>query len=536
MISKLFSKQFSLFFNEIRRINKPVVAFLTLLVASPQAVQLDNWRFPYYQEGVLSGNERGSPSGMFWDDIGATSALSPILRPDSARFKSDHWILEPQFSYQAQTPDTLFIDSTGGAEHYVNDRKQAQRSQVRGSHFYGQLLNDIRYKRILLLQVLDVDSRNSDDVDYHGKTDRLAAGRIVEAYCRLDWKYGFFRFGRLNRNWGPFPDRSLLVSSNTQSYDAMEFQLFSSFFEFRHLFAAFPHDRSSIDAVGYSYDRYLAAHSLNIMFAGLGTVGIMETMLFSRGSGLPDFQLVNPFSLYTVINTNGEGAGNLMWGVQWDLHPDIIRKLCVKGQVIIDDFQVDNKTPMDQEPTHWGTDMGVYLADILPINFKHFFSLEYRYLSRWLYTVDPQNTAQGERYSYLGRSIGEPTNEGDRINFSFFMAAKNFWTASAGVSFARQGENSLWSMWKNFSKDSLIAPDALGYRSEPAFPSGIVERTLDMYIDARAYWKNFADIRLRMDNRWITNKNNVSSAGATYDPMVSFTLSLHYGNFFVPLL
>ena len=506
---------------------------VALCAAAGYSVQLDNWRFPYYQASALRDGARSSPSGMFWDDIGAAKDFNAELWPDSARLKGDHWSIEPQAAYYAQSTDSLFIDTNGPVTHYVNNRNEAQKTQLRGSYWTGQVLSDLRYKNFLIRHVLDVDSRNKDDLDYRGKTDRLAAGKISEAYCRVDWKYGFFRLGRLNRNWGPFPDRSLLLSSNTQSYDAFEFQIASSFFEFRQLFAAFPYDRSSVDAAGNSYDRYLSAHSLNFMLGGLGSVGIMETMLFARSSGLPDLQLVNPFSIYTVINTNGEGVGNLMLGLQWDLCP-IARHVSLKGQIILDDFQVDNKGPMDQEPTHWGTDVGVYVSDVFPIKLPHTISLEYRYLSRWLYTVDPQNTAQGERYSYLGRSLGEPGNDGDRFNLSFFTAGKNFWTASGGIFYARQGENSLWSMWKNTSKDSLIAPNSLGYRSEPAFPSGIVERTLDAYVDARVYYKNLADIRLRIDNRWIQNKNNVTSP-SSYDPLISFTISLHYCNFIIPL-
>ena len=534
MIAKSFLKRFSSFFSAKRHFKLPFPALVGLSATLAFGVQLDNWRLPYYQESSIRSGRGSSPSGMFWDDIGGQPDFNSALWPDSIRFSKDHWIIEPAVSYCAQSFDTLYIDTSPPIAHYVNDKNQAQRSQQRGPYWNGQFLSDIRYRKLLIRQVLDVDSRNKDDLDYRGKTDRFAAGRIAEAYCQVDWNYGFFRLGRLNRNWGPFPDRSLLISSNSLSYDAFEFQLASSFFEFRHMFAAFPYDKSNIDAEGHFYDRYLTAHSLNFMLGRFGAVGITETMLFSRNSGLPDFQLTNPFSIYTVINTNGEGTGNLMLGVQWALHP-VIQNVSVKGQVLIDDFQVDNKGPQDQEPTHWGGDFGAYCSDVLPLHLSHTISLEYRYLSRWLYTVDPANTSQGERYTYLGRSLGEPTNDGDRINLSFFTAGRNYWAATAGVSLTRQGQNSLWSMWKNISKDSLIAPNELGYRTEPAFPSGIVERTSDFYVDLRGYYKNLADIRLRLDNRWVKNKNNALTASSSYDPMVSLTLSLHYCNFFVPI-
>jgi len=535
LISKSFLKQFSLFSSVTRLFNGISFMFVALGACASEAVQLENWRFPFYQTEIYCDGWKSSPSGMFWDDFGASRGLNPMLWPDSSRYKADHWIVEPQVAYQAKGADTLFIDNSGGAPHYVNNRSLAQSSQVRGPYWTGQLLNDIRYKRVLLRQVLDINSFNGNNVEFHGNTSRASAGRIAEAYCQIDWKYGFFRLGRLNRNWGPFPDRSLLLSSNTQSYDAFEFQLFSSLFEFRHMFAAFPYDQSGTDALGNSHDRYLTAHALNIMLPGIGTVGLMETYLFARNSGLPDLQLVNPFSLYSVVNENYEAQGNLMLGLQWDLRPDVLRRFSLKGQIILDDFQVDNNGPADQEPTHWGIDVGAYLTDVVPVKYKHVVSLEYRYASRWLYTVAPSSTLQGERYSYLGRSIGEPANDGDRLNVSIMAVGGDYWTAGCGLSLTRQGANSIWSMWKNISKDSLIAPNELGYRTESVFPSGIVERTTDAYIELRAYYKNYSDISLRVDNRWINNKNNVRSATAQYDPLFSFSLSLHYCDMFVRL-
>jgi hypothetical protein len=300
------------------------------------------------------------------------------------------------------------------------------------------------------------------------------------------------------------------------------------------LFTAFPYDNSYIDAEGTPINRYLTVHAFNLLLGRFGEIGVFESMLFSRGGGWPDLQLINPFSLYTVINTNGEGAGNLMIGLQWDLHP-FIQRLSFKGQVLLDDFQVDDKAPMDQEPTHWGADVGVYVSDFLPVKKRHYVSLEYRYLSRWLYTVNPNDMQNGQRYTYLGRSLGAEGDDNDRMTASIFMAGNDRFAATCGISFNRQGENSPWSRWKNISADSLAAPLALGYRTEPRFPSGIVERTLDVFINILGYYRNYADFSLRVDNRWIKNKNNVTAASYAYDPLLAFTVSLHYGNFFVRL-
>jgi hypothetical protein len=535
LIAKSFSRRSSSFFSAIRLFSRIAIpAAIAVSASAVRAVQLDNWRFPYYQAGVLLECSDSSKDRMFWDDMGALPCFGRNLWPDGSRMRGNFWTIEPAALMSLRTADTAFIDARGPVVHYVHDKALAQEAQERGSFWKGQLLSDLRYRNFLVREVLDVDSRNKDDIDYRGKTDRLAAGRIAEAYCQIDWKYGFFRLGRLTRSWGPFPDRSLLLSSIAHSFDGLEFKIASSVFEFRHLFTAFPCDNSSIDAEGNNVNRYLTVHALNLLLGRFGEIGVFESMLFSRSGGWPDFQFINPFSLYTVINTNGEGTGNLMIGLQWDIRP-FMKNLSLKGQVLLDDFQVDNKVPMDQEPTHWGADVGAYLSDFLPMKMRHYASLEYRYLSRWLYTVDPVDMQAGLRYTYLGRGLGAETDDNDRLTASFFIAGDDRFAATCGLGFNRQGENSLWSRWKNISSDSLVAPRALGYRTEPAFPSGIVERTLDVFVNLLGYYRNYADFSLRLDNRWIRNKNNVATASYAYDPLLAFTVSLHYGNFFVGL-
>src|SRR3989449_5679883 len=47
------------------------------------------------------------------------------------------------------------------------------------------------------------DTRLKYDPDYHGKKDRVIAGRTAEAYVDARWRFGELFFGSLDRNWGP---------------------------------------------------------------------------------------------------------------------------------------------------------------------------------------------------------------------------------------------------------------------------------------------------------------------------------------------
>jgi hypothetical protein len=494
--------------------------FCVTLPVFTLGVQLENWRFPYYDIASRLGYFSPSPSGMFWDDLGKLDSgrtfLDPALWPDSALYKANHWNLEPAVSYNVDNTDVYY---------------------GKNSDFHLSALNDIRFGKFLTRQVLDVDSRYRDDPGFLGNTGRFAAGRISEAFLQYGFDHGFVRLGRITRNWGPFADRSLILSANPYSYDGLELGLHSSIFEFRHMFAAFPVATDGRDFALPGAGRYFTAHSLDFMLGRFGSVGITETVVFGRESGVPDIQYVNPISIYFVTNTNGEGKGNLMECFQWDIHP-FIDNIAFKGQVLIDDIQIDNNGPSDQKPNHWGTDLGLFWSDFLKISMPHVLSLEYHFLSRWVYTVSDDNTSEGERYTYLGRSLGYPADDGDNINLCFTLSGKKYWAGQAGLSYNRKGQGTIMSLWHDDSLSqvdpSKYARDALGYRNEPHIPSGIVEGTFDLYVNLIGYFKNFADLQAAIHLRQATNKNNVP-ASAKFDPRISLTVNLHYSNFFIPL-
>jgi hypothetical protein len=333
-------------------------------------------------------------------------------------------------------------------------------------------------------------------------------------------------------NWGPFEDRSLLLSSNPYSYDALEWQVHSSLFEFRHLFAAFnqsPRPSVSDNLAG----RYFAAHALNLMLGRWGSFGILESMLFRRERGFPDFQYINPFSIYTVLNTNQEGNGNLMLGFQWNLHPGI-DKLSLKGQLVVDDIQVDNSAATDQEPNHWGVDAGMYWRDCLPLPLRHLVKAGYRRASEWMYTVSDDNMDNGEGYTYLGKSLGYPKNDGDILWAGFSVVGKKYWAGNAVVSYSRDGEKTVTSRWQDSE-----GPDSL--RGVPydytvgQFPSGTVERTVSFTLEALVHFRDYIDGRIGIDNRWVRNKGNIQTEGFSFDPRFSVELSLHWTGFYHPL-
>jgi hypothetical protein len=489
------------------------LSFLVLITGciwTTNAVEWHNWRLPYYTIASEMDAASSSPSGMFWDDLSAAPVFDSTLWPSAKSVSNNHWELEPALSFGTQAP-------------YNNDSLYSQL----------EMRSDIRYRNLLVRNTLCADRRYDNDSLYPAHPGRFARGRIEEAYAQMDWSYGFVRFGRLVRNWGPFVERSLTLSSNPYSYDGLEWGVHSNLFEFRQLFAAFATNSHFSDSNDNRPGRFFTAHSLNVMLGKWTTLGVFESFVFRRNNGFPDFQYVNPFSVYSVLNLNQEGDGNSMLGFQWKVHPGM-ENLSFKGQILLDDIQVDRKTSADKsEPAHWGIDAGVFWRDCLPIAQRHLFKIGYWRTSEWVYTVDDNNTADGQGYTYLEKGLGWPTNDGDNLYAGFSIIGRNFWAATATVAYGRQGQNSVTSRWYD-SDSGNIAGVPFDYRLG-SFPSGIVQKTISLSFEAMGYYRNYMDVRIGIVNQLIRNKNHIVSAGFVYSPMVTAETGFHFSAFNIAL-
>lgn len=478
----------------------PAVLAATTCIALP----LENWRLPFYR--IASDFERsdGSPSRMFWDGIGTADLFDSTIWLTVPRDAGNFWVLEP---------------SAGGGGTYPRPPHHET------SFFYhGDAFNWIRFRRLTAVQSLDVDKRYEYDPYYPAHSERGVRGLIEEAYLRADWKHGFVTVGRKKRSWGPWPDRSLVLSSNPYSYDAVEWQVWGGIFEFRHLFAPFSMMYASRDSDnGSSRERYLTAHSLNVMFGKWVTIGITETVLFSRRGGFPDLQYINPVSIYTVINTNQEGGnGNLMLGFQWNIHPGT-DKVSIRGQLLLDDFQVDNEKATDQEPAHWGLDAGMYWRDPFPkIGFRHLLKLEYTRASEWLYTVPDNNADNAERYIYGRKSLGLPYNDGYCVKLSMLAVPERYGACGISFSYGQRGGNGPMSRWND-------SEHVRGLPYDTGLPQ---QRRLAAGAEGVFYFRDYAHLYLCGDLGWTRNKENVKTASFSFDPSVTVEAAVHFSDFF----
>lgn len=500
MILKSFLKRFSCFSNGTvlfrRSFRTVTVAAVLLYGGYADAVPLDNWRLPFFSIAADYEAADGSPSLMFWDNTDRAILFDTSLwvRTDDSTGK--WWYVEPTVA--------------GGVKGSRD---------VTSFYYFGDLYSEVRYANLRIVQNLDVDSRFKDDPNYPAHRDRAFQGRIGEAWLDITWRHGLVSLGRKARSWGPFPDRSLLLSANPYSYDAVELQFTNKFFEFRHLFAPFASKRAKRDSDnGSTRDRYLTAHSLNVMFGKWVTLGISETVLFTRDESFPDLQYLNPVSIYTVTNTNQEGDGNLMLGFQWNAHPGIENLSC-RGQIVIDDIQVDDKKVTDQEPNHWALDAGIFWCE--PLSFlhrRHCITIEYQYASQWLYTVPDNNARNGERYMFIRKSLGLPFSDGSRLRLTMSAVPLDYAAVNLFASYRRSGGNTVLTRWND--SDSI--------RGLPVSVERPIERRSAIGLEGLIHYRNYITAVITGDLGWIKNKNNVHTDAFAFDPFFSIEATLHF--------
>ena len=475
------------------------LGFFLLATRTGAMVPLENWRSDYFRMAAEFEWADRTECGMFWDGIGfCDSVRIPKTLRAGTSMEGNYWRLEPAVS-------------AGWRQLHDNGDTYAD----------GHLYNEASYGALTARQLLHVDTRYDDDPDYPAHPGRALRGRIEEATLTAAWKYGFLRIGRQNRSWGPFPDRSLLLSSYPYTYDAVELQILGKGFEFRHLFAPFSNNRASGDSDdGSLYDRYLTAHSLNVRFNRWVTVGITETVLFTRRNAFPDLAYVNPVSIYSVINTNQEGDGNLMLGFQWNIHPGI-EDVSLRGQLVLDDFQVDNNVVTDKEPTHWGIDAGIFWRNPFnSISYSHLLKLECIYASEWIYTVADENGRMGERYILNHKSLGLPFNDGLLLRGGMTAFLPYGIAGECMVSYRRAGGNTPLTSWRD---DAFV-------RGLPVSYNRPVSRRAAAQLTILWPYREWIDMRTSVDIGWIRNRNNVATDRYVSDPAFSISAGVHLDN------
>jgi hypothetical protein len=196
-----------------------------------------------------------------------------------------------------------------------------------------------------------LDTRLKFDPDWFGKKNRAVAGRTAESYVSAQWQYGEVFFGRLDRNWGPSVVQGALLSADPYGLDHLGITLGTSGIQLQALATQLD---TRTDSTGAAVYRYMVQHRLWVRPPGRWTFALWEgSVLSGAGRDLEPWYL-NVMNLGVLEQLNSGTNVNSFLGL------DLERRAgtTLYGQFMLDDIQVDRKTPTDRKPMSYAWTLG----------------------------------------------------------------------------------------------------------------------------------------------------------------------------------
>lgn len=363
-------------------------------------------------------------------------------------------------------------------------------------------------KNFMLYASFVLDERLADNPEYSGKKWRDLAGEIETAmavYCNRKLSVMAGRFGS---SWGPVR-QSLILSETARPMDAVQFRYKWGFILFTSQLGMLSRIRS-VDEYENGYEnRYFAGHRLDVMMSRNLYLGFFETVIYGgKGRGI-EAAYFNPLMFYHAFQLNEDYDDNTFLGLDFAWYLNDCHK--IYGQLMVDDFQIDNETRGDNEPNEIGYQLGVHSIDL----FSMFdIRAEYLRITNWTYNQLYQRNRYTNRGELIGHDFGP---DGDRYTFSIERWFEDDKRASLNFLYQRRGEGRFDSQW---SEPWL---DADNY-SEP-FPTGTVEKKFSVSLGFTGYPARFLYLDAMGGYDFIDNYNHVDGNSRTV-PFFSIRLSL----------
>ncbi|MFL5581963.1 MAG: hypothetical protein ACJ8AO_16460 [Gemmatimonadaceae bacterium] len=295
------------------------------------------------------------------------------------------------------------------------------------------------------------DQSLKHDARYTGKSDRAVAGRLEDGYVAAQWPLGELFFGRQARSWGPHVASGLLLGRDAFTYDHAQVRIGPRRLRLDAVVARLDDVALTPDSVAH---RYLTAHRLLGRWRGL-EVAASEALVYGGVDRGFEPSLANPLNVYDLAQYNEGEAGNVSYALDVALRA---RRLGIlSAQVLLDDFQVDECTPMCQEPPSWGLTLS---AEGLPTFRDHRLFASYTRVTNLAYRT-PQ---PWERYAVLGAGLGRNFSDYDEVRAGIDLAFLEAAPLRAYVAGRRQGEGDF----------RLPFPPPEEYEATPEFLAGVV--------------------------------------------------------------
>ena len=245
---------------------------------------------------------------------------------------------------------------------------------------------------------LRVDQALKTDPEFVGKRDRAVAARMEDAYLTGRWRYAVLSYGRVARNWGPGALHGLQVGHYADSYDHLHARLGVDALNLSTIVARLDDMRVG-DSVA---QRYFTAHRVAARWRNVEAAAT-ETVVYGGVARGFEPSLANPLTVLNLLQYTDREALNVSYGLDLAVRT---RFGYAAGQLLLDDFQVDDCGPNCEEPPSVGYSL---VAEGVPVagpvrafaSYTRVTNLTYRSPLAW------------ERYTWLDLGLGRGQSDYD---------------------------------------------------------------------------------------------------------------------------
>ncbi len=333
-----------------------------------------------------------------------------------------------------------------------------------------------------------LDEKLAEDPDYTGKKWRGLAAEVENGFVAWRVKKLDFIFGRFSSFWGPSM-QPLIFSSTAKPMDAFSIRLSWGRIYYTYQLARLSKLKliNEIDASSVLHNRYFAGHRLDFRLFDNLNLGFFETIIFSGVNRNLELNYLNPLLFYHADQLNENIDDNTFLGI--DLSWYLYNRVKLFGQLIVDDYQVDNDEPGDREPDEIGYQIGLQVVDLFELlDIK----AEYvRITNRTYNQINPAN-----KYIHRDMLIGhEMGPDGDACSFSISRWFNQSNMVSLNFLYRRKGEGRIDDPW------DTPWLEVEGEYDEP-FPTGIVEKTFGAWLNISGFYNKpvFFSMRIGVDD------------------------------------
>jgi len=354
-----------------------------------------------------------------------------------------------------------------------------------------------------------VDERLAEDPNYTGKKWHGLGGELENAVISYSDKRFDFLFGRFAAFWGPV-DQSLVLSSDAAAMDAFSFRFRWGKLNFTYQAAKLNSLNKMMDSASYFENRYFSGHRIDFRILHNLNIGLFETIIFGGKGRNLELPYLNPLMFYHSAQLNDGVDDNTFLG--FDICYYLKNRHKFYAQLLLDDYQIENNSPDDNEPNEIG-----YLVGLHSVNLFNFVDVKIEYLriaNRTYNQVLPRN-----RYENRGRLIGNAFGpDGDRLSLSVARWFESDKRAALNFAYQRKGQGKYNDTWDDPWNDIQ------GEYSEP-FPTGIVEKRLTTSFQLTGFYRSMVFLDITPGFEFVRNYAHTESDNRTI-PFISMRLSL----------